>query len=243
MKLEDLFENSAVQPEAIIQWIKKMDPKAIADIDEKGLIHVKQGMVIIKAGWIDNGRLTAKFGRCEGFNLSVGTLTSADGLPKVVSKRCAITKNKKLTSLVGSPEFVGGSYFLSDNGLTSLEGIASSIGTLESTAMLDLVGNKITSLKDIHKHIKYLNGFIALDFDMIEDSILGLLKIAGFKGLTATGHGGSILKTAADFEKAKIKKNANAFLILMKYINGGPDALFDCQEELIEAGYPKLAHL
>lgn len=247
MKLEDLFEDDKgkITPEKMVAYIQRYnDNKAKVTIDDSGVIQVLKGTVIIKPSIIKDHKLPVSFSEVQVFHATNCDLTSLEGFPSKVQERCTISKNPDLKSLVGGPKKVSGSYFCYENSLTSLEGIASEIGSSGSSVLLDIFDNKITSLKDIHKQIQKLDGNICLDFDKMEDSILGLLLIKGLRGFAMGGRNGVMtLRSADDFTRAKISKNAKAFLILMKYLGKGSEALFDCQEELINAGYPELASL
>lgn len=161
-------------------------------------------------------------------NLSGNALTSLEGGPKIVGGKFDVSGNH-LTSFKGSPKIVG-SYAAIGNKLSSFEGITPQISNV-----LDVRNNEFESLKDIHKHVKRLDGFIALSGNPIKSHVLGLLLIKDLTGISVS------------------RKEAPWGLIVNKYLTAGAtktgygnnnsDNLIDCQHELIEAGYEELAQL
>lgn len=139
----------------------------------------------------------------------------------------------ELTTLKGCPVIVTKNFYAEDNKLTSLEYAPKLIGGDASFA-----GNPITSLHDIHKHIKEIHGEIKFASGWnktcpIKSSVLGLLKIVGLKGIALTSN------IADDKSLKEVEK------ILNKYLPNtlGNAAVYKCQEELIDAGFEEYAQL
>ena len=151
----------------------------------------------------------------ESLFVSHNALTSLKGSPSFIGRNLSCNDNK-LTSLEGAPSSVGGSLFCNNNELTSIEGAPSQIG-----GYFYCRNNKLTSLSNIHKYIKEVNGYINFEDNPIKSSVLGLVKINGL--------------TNVMFDDKKLEK------IMNKYLPLGD--IFDCQEELIEAGLEEFAEL
>ena len=149
-------------------------------------------------------------------------LTSLDFAPKIVKRHFNVNFNK-IGSLVGCPEYVGMGFEAERCGLTSLEGITPRIGEEgdRKNTTIVLVGNKISNLKNIHKHLKYCKGTILFQGNPIKSNILGLLKIQSLQGVI--------------FDDGILTK------IMEKYLPEGD--LLACQQELIDAGYEEFAQL
>ena len=122
----------------------------------------------------------------------------------------------RLTSLTGGPEKVDGYYFCSNNQLTNLEGCAKHID-----GELYFGNNKITSLIGIHKIIKSCRR-IFFDCEHIIEGGIGLLLIDNLTEIT---------------------DKTSPFDIISKYLGTGSKGILQCQNELIENGYPNHAKL
>ncbi len=129
-------------------------------------------------------------------------------------------ENLGLTSLVGCPEFVAGSFNATNNNLTSLEGAPA-----HSFGYFDCTKNKITSLKNIHKQIKQLSGIFYGLKNPIKSHVLGILLVDGCTSFRID--------------------NTEVSHIISKYLpnDRGRAAMYDCQAELIEAGFEEFAQL
>ena len=188
---------------------------------------------------IENGRFTidgSKLKVAGDFDCAENKLTSLEGAPSSVGLSFYCYKNV-LTSLKGAPSSVGGNFYCNDNKLTSLKGAPSSVGgslLCNNNELTSLDGgpssvggnfycsnNKLTSLSSIHKIIKEVDGLMSFDKNPIKSSVLGLVKIKRL--------------TEVIFDNKKLEK------IMNKYLPLGD--IFDCQEELIEAGLEEFAEL
>ena len=149
------------------------------------------------------------------FYCNVNQLTNLEGAPSSVGEDFDCCDNE-LTSLEGAPSSVGGNFYCNYNELTSLAGVPSSVGRNFSCR-----NNKLTSLSNIHKTIKEVDGYMNFEKNPIKSSVLGLVKIRGV--------------TDVMFDNKKLEK------IMNKYLPLGD--IFDCQEELIEAGLEEFAEL
>jgi len=209
---------------------------------------------------IKNGRFTKDGSKLKvdgNFSCNYSELTSLEGAPSSVGVTFSCANNE-LTSLKGAPSSVGGSFYCNNNMLTSLEGAPSSVGVTFSCANNELTSlkgapssvgvtfscaenkltslegapsqiggnfychrNKLTSISNIHKYIKEVRGYMNFEKNPIKSSVLGLVKIKGL--------------TDVMFDNKKLEK------IMNKYLPLGD--IFDCQEELIEAGLEEFAEL
>jgi hypothetical protein len=149
------------------------------------------------------------------FSCSNKQLTSLTGAPKEVTGDFYCSGNE-LTSLTGAPTTVTGNFNCYFNKLTSLTGAPTTV-----TGNFHCSGNQLKSLEGIHKIIEKMDGDFYATQNPIKTHVLGLLKIKGCK------------KVVLD--------NKEVAKILNKYLPEGD--LFDCQEELIDAGFEEFAQL
>jgi len=127
-----------------------------------------------------------------------------------------ICKNKNLSSLVGGPSYVEGTFSCSYNPLLmSLKGAPTYADYFYCN------DNKLVSLKDIHKHILEIKTVLQCIDTPIKSHVLGLLKIK------------NLPYVALD--------NKEVTEIINKYLPEGD--IFACQHELIDAGYEAFAQL
>jgi len=157
------------------------------------------------------------------FSCSSNILTSLVGCPQIVHNNFYATNNK-LTSLVGLPEKMKGELSLRGNKINSLKGIPKLL------TALDLFDNQITNLKDIHKMLPRLveNNFLSVfNFakNPLTSHILGLLLIEGHFEVILPDHLG------------------NAQDIVNRHLLSKRRDVFECQQELIDAGFKELAKL
>lgn len=151
--------------------------------------------------------LPVKFRKISGaFNIAFNHLESLRGCPEEVfgNFRC---RNNLLQSFEGAPKYVGKDFLIGGN-------------------------PRLTSLHDIYKHVKQIDGMLIMDTKPIKDSILGLLMIRG-------------LKEVDDGDSHRPHTHTQPFIILNTYLPNttGKDAVYECQEELIDAGFEKFAKL
>lgn len=133
--------------------------------------------------------------------------------------------NNFLTSLEGSPKTCNGYFSCQNNKLTSINFAPKFI---EQTGYFN--GNQITALigiNDIFERLGFVgaDGGLSFDYDNIIQGGLGLVLIDGL----------TYLHDIADYD-------GGPFNIIKKYL-GKPDDIFDCQNELIEAGFEEFAKL
>jgi hypothetical protein len=149
------------------------------------------------------------------FNCCENQLRSLEGCPKEVGSHFACQANN-LTSLKHSPNVIFGEFNCENNYINSFAGAPQRING-------DFLAcdNSIKSLKDIHKHIKELNGIFDLAFNPIESHVLGLLLIEGITEV--------------------ILDNKEVEAIVKKYL--GTRDVFSAQEELIDARLEEYAKL
>lgn len=182
-------------------------------------------------------KLPIKFGKVQSFVISDSGIESFENFPREVEQYLNASDND-LRSLKGCPK-VGGRLMISGNPkLTSLEGICPQVGAL---SIRDNPG--ITSLHNIHKHIKRLKftydssaqssteGMLCIGTEAetkISDSILGLFLIEGLREVRVGV--GSLVKYGPWAIVNRHLKNQDR-----------DEAMYDCQEELIAAGFKDFA--
>jgi hypothetical protein len=155
------------------------------------------------------------------FDCSGNLLTSLEYAPKNVDMLFDCSNNQ-ITTLLGAPEKVGWSFVCNYNrGLKSLEHFPAFVG---ENVELERCG--LTSLQNVHKHIKKMNGMLNVIDNEIKSHVLGVLLINGCKEV--------------------FMRNADVEDILNSYLhkgNTGRQAVVACQKELIDAGYVEYAKL
>jgi len=184
--------------------------------------------------------------KLDQFTVKTTAITSLKGAPET-SDSVEIVYNKKLRSLLGGPQHVIGSYHCYWNALETLQGAPEKVG-----GVFACHNNKLTSFahapKDVlsfvgqKNPVKSLRG-IGTDYLVRVDNMLELL------GLPIESHALGLLLIKRlpgnnSWAAPKIKADFPGFEIIEKYLSSsGEDNLIDCQHELIEAGFEKLAAL
>jgi hypothetical protein len=160
----------------------------------------------------------------------LGLLTLV-GCPKVVAGDFTCSSNK-LTSLVGGPKEVQGWYSCYGNKITGFDGAPEKVA-ISTGGKLDFSENKITSLHDIHKHIKEVHGTIYFYNNQIKSHLLGVLFIKGCTNLeiVASGDVGTRL--------GKAEKIINDYLSKPR----GHKEVLECKFKLQDAGLDEFAQL
>lgn len=194
----------------------------------------------------------------DNFDCSYNMLTTLEFAPKVVGSDFSCRDNI-LTSLKGCPTIIKGDFnasqnalhtlkdapievldgfIVDDNDLTTLEFAPKRIGVRLSAAR-----NFIQSLEGIADHIESI-GFSVKS--MSEINLYGAPN-----NIKSGGLGLMLFKGLNDFRVSWAKEHKNYTSdgtvktpsdIIKKYL-GKPDEIFDCQNELIEAGYEEIAKL
>jgi hypothetical protein len=158
--------------------------------------------------------LTTLCGMNEVISLSVhanaNNLLTLVGAPREIKGGFAIDGNGNLKSLIGGPTIVSGIYSADRCGLTDLMGIAQSIGD-----NLWLSDNKLTSLQGIIK-IKTMNGQIWISGCPIVSHILGVFMIRGCYGLNCAKNDSDQLMQAIDIVNFHIEKGRAGLLPCQK---------------------------
>lgn len=157
----------------------------------------------------------------QDYFVNSNDLISLSGAPEIINNDFYCYSNFKLTSLKGGPKTVLGHYNCYNCNITSLEGIASNIGGNLHCSM-----NEITSLQNIHKQIKSIGGgLIDLAENPIASHVLGIFRIEGVNRIK--------------IDHKEVEKILNKNLSR----NDRKTAIYDCQEELINAGFEEYAQL
>ena len=153
------------------------------------------------------------------FDCSDNNLTSLKGAPKKVGRNFWCISNN-LTTLEGAPQKVGGFFTCNHNNLTSLKGAPQTVGRGFHCRYNTL----LTSLKDIHKHIKSIRGKFDAEDCPIKSHVLGLMLIK-------------------DLKKVELD-NKEVEAIINSHLDGGSmRSAMECQAELIQAGLEEYAKL
>jgi hypothetical protein len=221
MKIKHLF-----QPRSVESLLGKQEDPYVKGSGHLWVDHLKLESLegcpnTVKNSFFCQGNLLKNL---KGGPQSVGAdylasqnkLISLEGAPAQVPGDFYCSSNE-LQTLVGGPKKVGDKFICYNNKLTSLEGCPSSMVALVAHT------NNLTSLNDIHKHIKHLSSFADFDGNPITSHVLGLLRIQG------------------GFDEVSLD-NKDVEKILNKHLRGDRDILA-CQEELIEAGFEEFAQL
>lgn len=138
-----------------------------------------------------------------------------------VIKSNFVCSSSQITSLEGSPVFVGGYFSCSFTEITSLEGAPRYVGE-----DFTCYRTKIKSLLNVHKQIKHIGGSFQLP-NTIKSNVLGVMYIKGLKSI--------------QFDQ-RTKKQKQVEIIINKHLSGDRD-VHACQEELLEAGLGEYAKL
>jgi hypothetical protein len=154
-------------------------------------------------------------------------LIDLSGAPKIVKETFEVSKTL-ITSFKGLPADATYKWFNANEcqNLTSLRGLVASVHGME------LNGNpKLTSLEGIGT--KWLKSCERLEVkSQINSHVLGILKIKGLKQLVTASY---------NFEGNEVWA-----VIIKKYLKDGKTEaqdIFDCQNELIDAGLDDYAQL
>lgn len=125
-----------------------------------------------------------------------------------------------LTSLKGAPREIVGSFRVYGCKLTSFEHAPEKV-----TGDVNLSRNKFTSLHNIHKYFKEIGDKLYAEDMDIKDSVLGVLLIKNLQSIS--------------LDNNEVARIVNRYLPNSR----GKNAVIDCQEELIDAGFEEYAKL
>lgn len=163
------------------------------------------------------------------YNCSNNALTDLQGAPEIIFGDFDVSNNS-LETMIGGPTEVNGSCVVRENHLHSFEGFPSKINY-----KLDVQNNALTTLEGITDYIDEIGissspGVIDLNYNKIQSGGLGLTCIKNLRTFVVTYH----IKGKVNTDKAED--------ILGKYMLQ-PDKTFECQQELIVAGFEEIAQL
>lgn len=147
-------------------------------------------------------------------------LTSLEHFPAKIGSDVTVRNCKNVKSLKGMPDTLNGDIKLSNIPIENFEGMPEHI-----KGDVDFGFNTITSLIGIGDHVKFVGGCIRIIKRNIVSGGLGLMLIKGLKEVIP--------------DKVVGK---SPWIIINKYL-GQSDKIFECQEELINAGYEAFAEL
>jgi hypothetical protein len=210
MKLREIA--TGVQPhQEIKKWLDRFHIENYT-IRPDGVVDVDGDGV--RLGQFTGDILPIQFGKVSGdFDCSHTNLTSLRGSPQFVGGNfnCASTN---ITSLIGSPQSVGGWFYCVRTNVISLEGAPQSIG-----GTFNCCDTNIASFHNAHKQIKHIGGKF---YSNKGTHLLGLLVIDGIPSFDIDDMG-------------PIDK------IFNKYAGTGD--IISAQDELIDAGFIEQARL
>ncbi len=174
----------------------------------------------------DMSQLPFKFGKVEGSFAVHGGITSCHNFPDEIGHGLFVS-HCKLETLEGMPQNVTGMIDISHNQLTSFDGLPSHI----NHALIAVGLPEITSLKGINKIVKHLNG----SFKCPSSITSHLLSAAAIKGLA---------EILTDNNKAS-SELMEAIGMVNTYLDKPVEErdLLELQEQMIDAGFDKLALL
>lgn len=176
----------------------------------------------------DKDKLPVKFGVVTGdFICSIGELTTMENGPTETGGDCMVD-HCRLESFAHMPVKVGGNCMVSGNeNISSLEGLPREIGAGAKGGSLYLEHlPKITTLHNIHKVVRLLNGELHLNSTPIKSNILGVMMIRGLTKID--GLQGGPLQKAQEIINSHLKGERDVHM---------------CQEDLIQAGFEEAAEL
>ena len=110
----------------------------------------------------------------------------------------------------------------------------------EETNDFQIINTGLTNLKDIHKKLKSVNRMAILKNKNFKSHILGVLKIPDFHYAAPDNHG--ILLNSPNSGDSTSKLNTLE-QILNKYLHQDNPNIFECQNELMDAGLEEYAKL
>lgn len=193
---------------------------------DTGVVNAN-GNVKIMNNFKDN-LLPVKFGRIShDFSCIKSNIVNLHGCPDFVGVNFDVTYCNEITNATGGPVFVGGTADYSDcTKLNSFIGMPKEIHR-----RLCVVNTAIPTMSMIHKHVKILNGVLALGStaNKLTGGMLGLMLV---RKLTR------IAISAADGTARPVQ----ALNIINEHLAEGRSGP-DCQIELIDAGLAEFAKL
>lgn len=133
-----------------------------------------------------------------------------------------------LETLENFPNRINGALYCGHSQLTSFEHITPNIKRDVNAVNL----KKFTSLLGVDQHFGKMNGALSMSFGNITEGGLGLLNVKGLMRLVNTGKD---ISTMVQLPKQ--------FEIIDKHLRTDNRDIFECQSELIEAGFEEYAQL
>lgn len=226
MRLYEIAGGKPRTKEDVEQWLiqQQIDIK-LCTINEDLTVDVEGDVDLHDHAAMIGTEFNVKFRHVWGnFECGANNLTTLEGFAPT---DCLKFKagNNLLTSFKGVPG--ASNLFLKQNKISSFEGIQN-IGL----HTINLTANPITSLIGIDNHLRAMSnvGLLSMNFDEVVEGGLGLVNIRGLKALIMSDRNDNIIDLPLPFK------------IIHAYL-GKPDEIFECQEELIKAGYEDIAQL
>ena len=166
----------------------------------------------------------------DTFNCRENSLVSLEGaVDEVAGFNC---HSNLLTSLKGGPSSITGGDFVCDhNNIEIIEGAPG-----EMFGGFSCTYNNLTTLHDVHRHIKRCTGIFNVSSNRIASCVLGLLLIEGLRRIIAFASRDTDVEDASTIVNAYLKTGS-------KYDGGSRGRIVDCQNELIEANLEDFAKL
>ena len=192
--------------------------------------------VTVNIGIVDNPQVITKDTQDRAwdtyFDIGGVHVRSLQYCPKVIKGWFQANNNPYLESLEHGPTSVGGSYDVSNTGISSLDGFPAHVGSILDFSEC----HHLHSLHDIHRHTKNARvvKFNARELKNSErdvlESVLGLILIEGLERIEI--YYGNSSRTQDPLHD-----------ILNSHLGRGRSGLIDCQNELLDAGLDEFAKL
>lgn len=175
-------------------------------------------------------KIEVQFGKINGDFYAGSGIETLHGIPKLVTGMCDFSKNNNLKH-VDAPLPQCAEIDLSDTNISSIKEVMSNLTVYANKLTLD--NTKITSLEGIAEDAAFSVQKLHFSGDQWVRGGLGVLHLPGLREFSP----GTFIPDVTpmpDWERA--------MTIIQKYV-GRPNAIFDCQSELIEAGLEDYAQL
>ena len=158
-------------------------------------------------------------------------VTDLVGSPSVVMSDFLVDGNK-LKSLKGAPSRVAGDFSVSHNGLTRLPRLDPAT---EVEKNVDLRGNNIKSLSNVHLTFSKIGGALYVGGNPIERGVLDVLRVPGLKSINFASPGDD------EEERVELARILNDALERIKETGDNSLAISDCERSLADAGLGSFA--
>ena len=190
------------------------------------------------ADWAKDNRVNLN---ASDFYCGRTNITSLYGAPTSI-KNFFYCHRTNITSLEYAPTRVGGHFDCSNTQIDSLQGAPKWVGTREEDAGICCDHTGLKSLQNIHHHIHYIGGILAVSVCPIESNVLGVLWIGCDEQGRPRPDGKA--PTAIILDNKQVQDILNKYLEKIHSKEMTPrEALIHAQGELIDANLDEYADL